>query len=92
MTGPLRVAEVWRYPVKSLGGEVVEAAVVGEHGVAGDRQWALFDVGTGFGLTARRVPELLQVTARCTADGVEVVLPDGTATADDGAVDHLAAQ
>jgi hypothetical protein len=84
VTGPLRVAEVWRYPVKSLGGEVVGRAVVGEHGVDGDRQWALFDVDTGFGLTARRVPELLQATARCTADrGVEVVLPDGTATADD---------
>jgi uncharacterized protein YcbX len=81
----LEVAEVWRYPVKSLGGEVLDRAVVGEHGVEGDRQWALFGVGTGFGLTARRVPELLRGTARCTADGgVEVVLPDGTATADDG--------
>jgi len=86
VTGPLRVAEVWRFPVKSLGGEVVDGAVVGENGVTGDRQWALFDVGTGFGLTARRVPELLQVSARCTADGVEVVLPDGTATADDAAL------
>ena len=80
----LRVAQVWRYPVKSLGGEVVERAVVGEHGVEGDRQWALFDVDTGFGLTARRVPELLHLTARCTAGGgVEVVLPDGRATAED---------
>ena len=83
----LSVVALWRYPVKSLGGERLERAVVGEHGVEGDRQWALFDVGTGFGLTARRVPELLQATARCTGDGVgdgvEVVLPDGTATADD---------
>jgi uncharacterized protein YcbX len=87
VTGPLRVLEVWRYPVKSLGGEVVDRAVVGEHGVEGDRQWALFDVATGFGLTARRVPELLRATARCTADGgVEVLLPDGTATADDAAL------
>jgi len=87
VTGPLRVAEVWRYPVKSLGGEALGRAVVGEHGVDGDRQWALFDVATGFGLTARRVPELLQGAARCTAGGgVEVVLPDGTATADDAAL------
>jgi uncharacterized protein len=87
MTGGLRVAEVWRYPVKSLGGEVVGAAVLGEHGVHGDRQWALFDVDTGFGLTARRVPELLQAAARLTPDGgVEVVLPDGAATPDDGAL------
>ena len=83
VTPALRVAELWRYPVKSLGGERVDRARVGEHGVEGDRQWALFDVATGFGLTARRVPELLLARARCTGDGVEVLLPDGTATADD---------
>jgi uncharacterized protein YcbX len=87
VTGPLRVAELWRHPVKSLGGERVDRAVLGEHGLDGDRQWALFDVDTGFGLTARRVPELLQATARCTPDGgVEVLLPDGTATTDDAAL------
>lgn len=87
VTAGLSVAEVWRYPVKSLGGERLDRARVGEHGVEGDRQWALFDVATGFGLTARRVPELLMASARCTGDGgtagVEVLLPDGTATADD---------
>ena len=79
----LRVQELWRHPVKSLGGEQLDYAELGEHGLAGDRQWALFDVATGFGLTARRVPQLLHATARCGAEGVEVLLPDGTATADD---------
>jgi uncharacterized protein YcbX len=83
VTAALRVAEVWRYPVKSLGGEALDRAVIGEHGVEGDRQWALFDVATGFGLTARRAPELLMASARCGDEGVEVLLPDGTATADD---------
>jgi hypothetical protein len=83
VTPELLVAELWRHPVKSLGGERLDRAEVGEHGVHGDRQWALFDVATGFGLTARRVPELLLATARCTGDGVEVVLPDGQVTADD---------
>ena len=82
----MRVAELWRYPVKSLGGERLEQAEVGEHGVEGDRQWALFDVASGYGLTARRVPELLMASARCAGDGVEVLLPDGTATADDAAL------
>ena len=82
----LRVAELWRYPVKSLGGEMLDRAAVGEHGLPGDRQWAIFDVASGFGLTARRVPELLQATARCTVDGVEVVLPDGTPITDDAAL------
>ena len=82
----LRVEQLWRYPVKSLGGERLERAVVGEHGIDGDRQWALFDVATGFGLTARRAPELLLAGARLAGDGVEVLLPDGTTTADDAAL------
>jgi uncharacterized protein YcbX len=82
--GGLQVLEVWRFPVKSLLGERLDRAEVGPQGVAADRAWALFDVGTGFGLTARRVPELLFAAGRLRADGgVEVVLPDGTVTADD---------
>ena len=82
--GPVRVAELWRFPVKSLQGERVAASDVGPQGLDGDRQWALFDVDTGLGLTARRVPGLLFAAARLHADGsVEVELPDGTRTADD---------
>ena len=80
----MRVLELWRFPVKSLQGERLAHAELGAGGIAGDRQWALFDVGTGFGLTARRVPDLLFAAARLRVDGgVEVVLPDGTVTADD---------
>ncbi|MGY1749982.1 MOSC N-terminal beta barrel domain-containing protein [Modestobacter sp. SYSU DS0511] len=79
-----RVLELWRYPVKSLVGERVAAAELGPQGIAGDRGWALFDVATGLGLTARRVPELLFAAGRTRADGgVEVVLPDGTVTRED---------
>ena len=31
---------IWRYPVKSLAGEPLDAADVSWHGVAGDRRWA----------------------------------------------------
>ena len=80
----LQVLEVWRFPVKSLLGERLDRAEVGPEGVVGDRGWALFDVDTGFGLTARRVPELLFAAGRLRADGTaEVVLPDGTVTAED---------
>ena len=80
----LTVAELWRFPVKSLLGERLDAAELGSEGVTGDRGWALFDVGTGFGLTARRVPELLFAAGRTAPDGgVDVVLPDGTVTRDD---------
>jgi uncharacterized protein len=33
----LHVAALWRYPVKSLAGERLSSAVIGSHGVAGDR-------------------------------------------------------
>jgi hypothetical protein len=33
----LRVGELWRYPVKSLAGELVTSAVVGPDGLSGDR-------------------------------------------------------
>lgn len=72
--------------MKSLQGERVESAEVGPRGLAGDRGWALFDVATGFGLTARRMPALLMASARLTdgdGPGVEIVLPDGTVTAED---------
>jgi uncharacterized protein YcbX len=80
----VRVAELWRYPVKSLQGERLSSAEVGPEGLAGDRQWALFDTATGYGLTARRLPDLLFLTGRLRADGrAEVVLPDGSVTSDD---------
>ncbi len=80
----MQVAELWRYPVKSLQGERLTSADVGPEGLAGDRQWALFDVGTGYGLTARRLPDLLFLTGRLRPDGgVEVLMPDGSVTSDD---------
>lgn len=35
-----RVVGLWRYPVKSMGPEALEAVQVSWHGVAGDRRWA----------------------------------------------------
>jgi uncharacterized protein len=87
----VRVAELWRYPVKSLQGERLTTAEIGPLGVAGDRQWALFDLDTGFGLTARRVPDLLFAGGRLRGDGsAEVVLPDGTVTTDDAVLSDWA--
>jgi uncharacterized protein len=83
----VRVLELWRFPVKSLQGERLEAAAVGEGGIEGDRRFAIYDLETGFGLTARRVPELLFARAAVGAGGaLEVTLPDGTVAADDDAL------
>jgi uncharacterized protein len=80
----MRVVDLWRYPVKSMQGEQLAASDVGVHGLVGDRRWALVDTATGHVLTARRVPELLQGSARHLApDGVLITLPDGTESNDD---------
>lgn len=81
------MTQVWRFPVKSMQGEQVESARVGAEGLAGDRRFAIFDVATGFGLTARRVPQLLFAAAAAQADGsVRITLPDGTVAEDDAAL------
>lgn len=83
----MRVTELWRYPVKSLQGERLDVAELGPRGRHGDREYALFDVATGFGLTARRDPDLLFAAARLRSDGsVEITLPDGSVAADDDAL------
>jgi uncharacterized protein YcbX len=80
----VQVLELWRYPVKSLQGERLQSAELGVQGIEGDRRHAIFDAATGFGLTARRVPELLFGAARYSATGeIEIVLPDGTLARDD---------
>jgi uncharacterized protein YcbX len=82
----VRVLEIWRYPVKSMQGERLDAAEVGDEGIVGDRGFAIFDLETGNGLTARRAPELLFASARVVEDGVEIALPDGTVADDDDAL------
>lgn len=83
----MRVVELWRFPVKSLQGERVEAVDVTAKGLAGDRRFALFDLDSGFGLTARRRPQLLFASARTRPDGsVEITLPDGSVAEDDEAL------
>ena len=83
----MKVTELWRYPVKSLQGERCDRVRVDADGLFGDRRFALFDRETGFGLTSRRVPELLYASARWHDDGsVDITLPDGTVARDDDAL------
>ena len=83
----VRVLELWRYPVKSLQGERVDSVTVTCDGLEGDRRYAIYDVETGLGLTARRVPELLFASGRLDEDGgVEITLSDGSPVRGDNAL------
>ncbi len=85
----MRVLELWRYPVKSMGGERVEATAIGDRGLHGDRLWALRDDERGVLTNAKRFPALLQCAARFMREPASDVgpgsVPDVTITFPDGA-------
>jgi uncharacterized protein YcbX len=85
------VSELWRYPVKSMGGERVEASDVSDTGFTGDRAYAVVDPATnkvGSAKHPRLWGALLECRARyldAPAAGAElppvaITLPDGQET------------
>jgi MOSC domain-containing protein len=73
------VAQLWRYPVKSMQGERLPAVEIQGDGVDGDRRWGVRDERTGRVLTGRREPRLLEASAKLAAGHEPVIeLPDGT--------------
>src|SRR3954464_8920916 len=62
------VAEIWRYPVKSMGGERVARSAIAARGLHADRMWAGRDVEPDTFPTARRWPVLLECSARFADD------------------------
>jgi uncharacterized protein len=46
-SGEGTVGQIWRYPVSSIGGELLRAAELSSSGIAGDRNWCLVDPATG---------------------------------------------
>jgi uncharacterized protein len=83
------VASLWRYPVKSMLGEELDAAELGERGVLGDRAYALLDRIDGKVASAknpRKWPRMFEFHAEFAAPvhrgteapPVRITLPDGT--------------
>jgi uncharacterized protein YcbX len=67
----LRVANIFRYPVKSLRSESLTAAEVEPIGLKHDRRWLVVDE-TGQFQTIRKLPEMLQVEALAADDGLSL--------------------
>ena len=57
------VIDIWRYPVKSMGGERLDSAQVGLTGLAGDRHWAVIDAEQTEIRSAKRWPALMRYNA-----------------------------
>lgn len=81
------VVQVWRYPVKSFQGELVESLDLAPGGAVGDRTLAVVDPAAGKVLSAKRHAELFMASARLDGELVVLSLPDGSEhTADDPGV------
>lgn len=81
------VTALWRYPVKSMQGGVVDVVTIDARGVVGDRSWAVRDHVRGGIRGAKKIGPLMGLAARY-ADGAEpsadkrspalvLTLPDG---------------
>ena len=78
------VAELWRYPVKSMLGGTVSQLLITDRGSFGDRAWALRDPINGRIASAKRFPQLLEFRATyevepsmTTSGRVRIEAPDG---------------
>jgi hypothetical protein len=78
------VKEIWRYPVKSMGGERLSETFLAKGGIPYDRGWAVRDEGDKTIRGAKHLGELLNCTARYLLDTeanpvpkAQITLPDG---------------
>jgi len=79
------VEAIFRYPVKSMGGERLEVAQLGWHGLEGDRRVAFRRINdrSGFAwLTASKLPDLLLFAPHRREDGAQGDLPTHVRTPD----------
>lgn len=82
----MQLSEIWRYPIKSMMGEQVDAAELDTAGMVGDRTWAARDEVRGGIRGAKKIGPLMQLAASFTdgpGSAVTITLPDGTTTSTD---------
>jgi uncharacterized protein YcbX len=73
MSNKMHVAELWRYPVKSLAGEQIDVAEIHADGIAGDRRVLVYNEQTRNLVTSRTHPKLLGLKATINANGIVLV-------------------
>ena len=84
----MKVAEIWRYPVKSMAGEKLKSARITSLGIEGDRVVHVEDIHGRF-ITARTHPRLLGHQAELDSDGEPLV--DGIPWMDSRVQDRMVA-
>ena len=71
------VTNIYRYPVKSMMGEALSEADLGEAGIAGDRGWAVRDEKRGGIRGGKKIPQLMTLSAQSGAAAPLITAPDG---------------
>jgi uncharacterized protein YcbX len=80
------IREIWKYPVKGMGGQKVSECHLGMKGLTGDRVWALRDTKRGEIQSCKMRPDLLRCKAQFKQQSeppsqrheVDIFMPDGT--------------
>ena len=79
------IHEIWRYPVKSMAGELIPSCSLTTLGIPGDRGWAIRDEKAGEIRGAKKLPQLMRCQAHYlgepagdTIPSTEITFPDGS--------------
>ncbi len=73
----MKVAGLWRYPVKSMQGEARDNVVIDDGGVEGDRRFGVLDPASGTIISAKKDGRLLEARALLVGVELTVRLPTG---------------
>ena len=71
------VATIYRYPVKSMMGETLSEADIGEAGIPGDRGWAVRDEKRGGIRGGKKIPQLMTLAAKSGPAAPLITAADG---------------
>jgi uncharacterized protein YcbX len=77
----MHLESIWRYPVKSMVGELVPQAAIVDAGMVGDRGWAVRDEVRGGIRGAKKIAGLMRLAARYddrAGGSITITLPDGS--------------
>jgi MOSC domain-containing protein len=83
------VVEIWRYPVKSMAGERLDACAITDRGLEGDRRWAFIDrspARDGKWFNIKQHAPLMTYHARLVDGALDLAAPDGSSVALDEAL------
>ena len=79
----MQLIDIYRYPVKSMGGHTLQQAELGEWGIPGDRAWTVKDEERNSIKSGKRFPQLMAMHAKFESEPGEESSPLVTITLPD---------